>query len=1059
MVTSVPSGPAPAADYRRLAVLAAGGVSRRVVVVVHHADDSVAASGIDAMRALAEDGHVKPVLVASVSDSGVEGASTLDRESPKIDVLDALSRAGPIDRLDIVSVSAGALLDAAVTDSLIAATTRLVQDCRLLAPRNTRVQDCRIALPAYGDAAQVRFGGGNKRIVVVPEDRRLPSAMARPLDASDPAAFAMHIAVETTSICGLWKTMDDDPLAQQSPADAKPELVRVARSLVRSARLICPAPADSIRQDRNLPLPDGAIRATLPQEMAAKAAKLLVRGRLLPPPADQPPDTSTPGASFFRELGRRVLKDLWSFPRRVRDGLSDEFERLVDDMAETMISQSPEIERLWDSESPSEPDQVPDRDHTPRPAEISWPDEWDTLVQGTLGIADRSAVADHVRAEAADSRDQVLSSLEHLVGAAEPTTLAEVFGSLTPINDKPAPDSGNPGQRAGSLADHGSDKENHDTESDRDRPAGGQGSARADTSPAPGSAETAVSQHHGAGDWQAPALLPSITGVLLLHKREAHRRVDECRARLSEASPDRQRETATERLSAAVPICLALGALLAALAWSVLFPPLRDILTIGDIVTEPNARARLWILPTSILALALLVLNMPKETLRQQRYLIFGVAAITGVGASLLVWPGPVRDLVKADLGGSGPAPGIAALLVMAAMALCTANTAAPGTVNTIADPPTPSTQRQRPRLPQSAIRSRAGRWSSALILLYLAAAAVAVLNDDDSRPGFVDEHDTALLFISTALAAALILVSYNMVSLAWHRRAMELAQWRASVEWWSEQHPKARREANIRDAVYTHWLGSACALHRIIRQPYGSASDRPHSADSGDVGVHRAGAPSSLLVKAAFVECVPTAAGSELFDRILRAELVRPGWLYAQYRRAAEAYRSSHGAVPEACSYPLSLGESLLDTTDGDRWPFVQQLYRGDFDSVLMERVTDFVDGDGLDELFDDVASFEVVSGAHADESPLAMLAELGEDTEPPIPPGMLDVSARIEGDPTMKSYLWWPERLEPVPGSIEATRTRSLRIRGAVVHQAVRVDLSEPIPLSALAAAKQDD
>lgn len=1051
--------PRSAVDYRRLAVSAACGGLRRVVVVVHHADDSVAVSGIDAMRALAEDGHVKPALVASVSALGVDGASTLDRESPKIDVLDALSRAGPIDRLDIVSVSAGALLDDAATASLIAATTRLVQDCRLLAARNTRVHDCRIAFPAYGDAAQVKFGGGNKRIVVVPEDRRLPSAMARPLDASDPSAFAMHIAVETTSICGLWKTMDDDPLAQQSPADAKPELVRVARSLVRSARLICPAPVDSIRQDRKLPLPDGAIRATLPQEMAAKAAKLLVRGRLLPPPADQPPDTSTPGASFFKSLGSRVLKDLWSFPRRVRDGLSDEFERLVDDMAKTMISQSPGIERLWDSESPSEPDQVPDRDHTPRPAEISWPDEWDTLVQGTLAIADRSAVADHVRAEAADSRDQVLSSLEHLVGAAEPTTLAEVFGSLATINDKPVPDSGNPGHRAGSPADHGSDTENHDTESDRDHPAGGQGSARADTSPAPGSAETVVPQHRGAGDWQAPALLPSITGVLLHHKREAHRRVDECRARLSEASPDRQREITTGSLSAAVPICLAFGALLAVLAWSVLFPPLRDILAIGDIVTESNARARLWILPTSILALALLVLNMPKETLRQQRYLIFGVAAITVTGASLLVWPDPVGALVKADFGGSGPAAGITALLVIAAMVLCTVNTAALEAVNTMANPQTPSTQRQRPRSPQPAIRSRAGRWSSALILLYLAVAAVAVLNDDDSRPGFVNEHDTELLFISTALAAALILVSYNMVSLAWHRRALELAQWRASVEWWSEQHPKARREADIRDAVYTHWLGSACALHRIIRQPYGSPSDRPHSAHGRDAGAHRAGAPPSLLVKAAFIECVPTPAGSERFDRILRAELVRPGWLYAQYRRAAEAYRSSNGAAPEACSYPLSLGEALLDTTDGDRWPFVQQLYRGDFDSALMERVTDFVDGDGLDELLDDVASFEVVSGAHPDESPLAMLAELGEDPEPPIPPGMLDVSARIESQLTMKSYLWWPKRLEAVPGSIEATRTRSLRIRGAVVHQAVRVDLSEPIPLSALAAAKQDD
>ena len=1027
--------PRSAADYRRLAVSAECGGSRRVVVVVHHADDSVAASGIDAMRALAEDGHVKPVLVASVSDSGIEGASTLDRESPKIDVLDALSRAGPIDRLDIVSVTAGALLDDAATDSLIAATSRLVQDCRLLAPRNTRVQDCRIALPAYGDAARVRFGGGNKRIVVVPEDRRLPSAMARPLDASDPAAFAMHIAVETTSICGLWRTMDDDPLAQLSPADAKPELVRVARSLVRSTRLICPAPTDSIRQDRKLPLPDGAIRATLPQEMATKATKLLVRGRLLPPPADQPPDTSTPGASFFRELGSRVLKDLWCFPRRVHDGLSDEFERLVDDMAETMICESPEIERLWDRESPSESDQVPDCDHTPRPAEISWPDEWDTLVQGTLGIADRSAAADHIRSEAADSRDQVLSSLEHLVGDAEPATLAEVFSSLARIKDQPAPDSSKPGQRAGTVADHDSDEENHHIESGRDRSAGRQGRARADTSPAPGSGETAGPQHHGAGDRQAPALLPSITSVLLRHKREAHRRVDECHARLSEASPDRQRETTTGSLSAAVPICLAFGTVLAVLAWTVLFPPLRDVVAIGNLITESSARARLWILPVAVLALALLALNMPRGAIRQQRYLILGATAIAGGCTTLLIWPSPVEPLVKTDLGGASGEAAFAALLAITAILICTVNVTGRGLAKT-----------------------RQGRWSSALILLYLTAGVVAVLNDEGTRPDFLDDYGTRLLIISTVLAAALILTSYSIVSLAWQRRKQELDRWRDTVEWWIGQRETAHREADIRDASYTHWLGSACALHRVFRHPYGTV-DWPSTAEDNDGRARRtAGMP---LVKVAFLECTPTPAGLELFDRILRAEMIRPGWLYAQYRRAAEAYRSSHGSAPEACSYPLSLDERLIETTDGDRWPFVQQLYRGDFDQALMERVTDFVDGEGLDDLFNDVASFEVASGAHADENPLAMLTEIANDPDPPIPPAMLDPFARIElgSELTMKSYLWWPERVTAVRTAIETTAAPSLRSRGAVTHQAVRVDLSEPIPLSALVAANQDD
>ena len=986
MVTSDPSERQAVVDYRQRSGAASGNMSRRTVVIIHHAADSAAASGIETMSALAADGYVKPALVASVSASGVGARSLLSAKPLPADILDALSRAGRIDRLDIVSVSCSALLDDAAIDSLAEATAELVQECRLLAPPDTRVQDCRIAFPVYGEPAAVNFAGGDKRIVVVPEDRRLPSAVARPLNTSDPAAFGAHVAVETISICGLWETMHDDPLGRDNPADAKPELVRVARSLVRSARLHCPSPSGAIHHDGSLPAPAGAIRTTTPQDMADKCAKLLVGGRLRPPPASKPPDAVAPGSGFFKSFARRVGSDIRNFPRRLRDGLAGEFQHLVDDMAEVMVTGAPELESLWDRDAPSGADGPPACDHRPRPAEISWPEDWDALLQGAFGVADRARCADDVRAAAAGSRDQVLTAHEDLVGATEPETLQEVFGYLACI----------------------------------------------DGDPATGRAETAATGEHGSRYQRAPALLPGITDEFLRHKREACQHVDACHETLQDLSPGRQQHTAgAATLSAAVPICLAFGTLLAVLAWTVLFPPLRNILAIGDIVTDAGARARLWILPTSALAVALLVLNMPRETLRQQRYLILGAAAITGVCATLLVWPGPVRSVVTIDYGSSALSAGILAVFVMAIMAVCTVNITGHGVINT-----------------------RAARWSSALLLLYLTGCAVVVLNDADFRPAALDDHGAELLFILTPLAAALVLVSYAMVTLACYRRELKFKQWRQQVDWWVTKHQEAHQEADIRDAVYTHWLGSACALHRIIRSPYGASGDWPDPAARCESGAHRVDTPEHSLVKAILFECEPTEAGLERFGRILEAELVRPGWLYLQYRRASEAYRSRYGIVPEACSYPLTLGEGLIETTDGDRWPFVQQLYRGDFDSALMERVTDFVDGDGLDELFDDVTSFEVASGAHTDESPLAMLAEIVEDPEPPIPPAMLEPSARIErNDLGMKSWLWWPERLGSAPTTIESTPSRSLRVRGTIVHQAIRIDLSDPIPLNALA------
>ena len=53
------------------------------------------------------------------------------------------------------------------------------------------------------------------------------------------------------------------------------------------------------------------------------------------------------------------------------------------------------------------------------------------------------------------------------------------------------------------------------------------------------------------------------------------------------------------------------------------------------------------------------------------------------------------------------------------------------------------------------------------------------------------------------------------------------------------------------------------------------------------------------------------------------------------------------------------------------------------------------------------------------------------------------------------MQSCLWWPQRLVVPSGSVPYAKSRSLRLEDSVVHQAVRVDLSKLIPLTALNAA----
>ena len=936
-------------DYRRLLWQDSAGRSR-AVVVVHHQADGAAARGIGSIRTLSARGRVKPMLVASVSSTGLSGECLTGEGSHSVDLLDALARAGSIQRLDLVSVYSFDLLDDPAFSRLAQEASRLWQLCDRLAPRGAEVNDVRIALPRFNEAHKVRFEGGHMRIVVIPEDRRLASAMARPLDGSHPESFGLHVATETLSLCGLWNGMRGDLLAQGDPADAKPDLVRIARSQVRSARLHKPPPIDAGHPDGRLPVPPEMRRTPTPEAMAQKAAELLLPQDVCLPPQEHPPEWALSGWPFFKSLMGRVVIDFRDFPKRLRGSLSDHIQRTVDELAETMLASDPVLASLWHTEDPAELDAPAVCDHISRPVEVAMPGEWNTLVQTALGVADGASCAARVRSDAAGDQVQVLASLRHLVGTPQAVALQEVFASMVvseaphraaPCDsdpaqpDKPADDEAAGDTGPGDEADLDAEVRVCGTESNADEPSEDAEAETSDRHTDPGHPSTPPTTDG------APALLPLISEKILGFKHEAGRRVRACHSRLEELNPQlRWQAKPTSEMSAAVPMCLAVGLLLAVLAWSVLFPPLRDLLRTDDIVTGLDARARLWTLPTSVVALILLVLNMPRETMRQQRYLILGAATIVGVGATLMVWPSPVRAVLAADYRDSQNTAWLFTVLLLLAVVVCLL-------IMIRRDATSPV------------------RWSAGLLLVYFLALAVLLLNDSEFRPPRLDEAGTRLLLIATCIAVTLILVSYAMLTFVYYRHQLKVRQWLDEAEWLLHQHKVLHEHANIQDSLYTQWTATACALHRIIRWPYGGLTNlRVESAGGAEEIADDAGR-NNLLVKVAFTDCELTSEGMQRFGDLLSADLVRPGWLYAQYHRAAEAYRSAHGLAPEACAYPLHFGEQLLETADGDRWPFVQQLYRGDFDELLRGRITDIAGGDGLDELFSDIEAFKISAGA----------------------------------------------------------------------------------------------
>ena len=1058
-------------DYRRLASPCADGETPRAVVVLHDERDDPIVSALEALRVLSAQGTIKPLLVACATESGLKVTRVSDGVSTAEDLFDALHRAGRIDRLDILTVISETLDDHTGSD-LAEAASELVRLSRRLAGAGASVWDHRVSVSSYDSLGTAAFSGTpDTRVVVIAEDRRYPSAIARPLDASDIEEFGLHAAVEIASLCGLWETMDGTALEliRTTASGTGSPLVVLARSFVRTAQLSHPSPAEAMQRGESLPVPDGAMRTPVPEAVSAHAVGLLHPQDLRWQPHHSASPDSVGGASFWRGFGARLLSDLRRFPSRLRNRGRSEIAAAFDEMAAGWRSETPWLFASDVAEGETDPAGGPVCGRAPRPVEVFVPDVWADLVQGILGVADYSEHARRVRQDALGDERHLLVSKRYLAsvprGASDASddpglvfrwlsgeaAMQQCAGWQSSSADGLA--TGAPSWQHSEIVTDMIDSVDDCEPAADDGPAGGLESA--------GEVDSTEPSDTRPFGWDDGDLLQRLTAEFDQRRRLADRALQECHQRMTElASVWRDRLRPDVEMSRAVPYLLAYGILLALLCWTVL--PGWDVLQ-TDIVENSWWLSRAWVSVTTALALSLMVLNMPRETKRRQIHLIVGTAALLGAASWLLLADGPVRSLLEADAAALAPLL-IVALVVLMAVSVWL-------------------------MIGRDSTTS-ALRLSAVLVLVYVTAIAVAVLNDANftERIDFLRSGDYRLIVVLSVVAGCLVLASFAVVSILHYRDTLDLARRRDEVQELASWHFAAHREAERLASVVPHWLGTALALHRIIRVPYGALDEpsaegnrrfvgdgagglwKDSSGESGSEGtlsaqpdrMHR-----SALMKSVFCVLEATDRGHETFRRLLQADLARPGWLYTQYRRAAEAYRASLGTPglgglsgrgwPNACAYPYPADEDVLTTVNGDRWPFVQRLYRGDFDPVLRERVDAFVLGDGLDELFDEIESFRVSFGTHPDEAPLDLIAEIALDADPEIPPSMLgDLSLNISRDERqMQSCLWWPQRLAVPPGSAPHARSRSLRLGDSVIHQAVRVDLSEPIHLTALAAA----
>ena len=278
----------------------------------------------------------------------------------------------------------------------------------------------------------------------------------------------------------------------------------------------------------------------------------------------------------------------------------------------------------------------------------------------------------------------------------------------------------------------------------------------------------------------------------------------------------------------------------------------------------------------------------------------------------------------------------------------------------------------------------------------------------------FFEEYGDSLRYAAVAVAGFLLLLALAMLAVGHagsdrlHRRA------RARMR---ELHTELQREELVPmlKGLRVNWLGTAFALDHILRLAF-----PPLPAPTGTSGdLH------SPLLRLATRSC--EGYGSR----------PAPGWLFAQYEMAADAYSArrdtrtdgTQWARPETATMVSRLGRNPLAVPGSDpRWDFAHRLYAGEFDEVLAAGLPGADDGSLLD-------------------SDLEFMGEIAPVAPTALPLGPVGPGAARLGHIDMHVTWWWPDGFG-VPEALNPPRpARATRSTHGHAYLAVRLDVSDPV------------
>jgi hypothetical protein len=294
------------------------------VLVVHRADEDALAM-LDLLEEQVEQGDaVEHLTLAIDGATGADAAlwrahraGTQSDDDPLL--FERLADIGRIERLRMVGITT--LSDYEPAAQLDRAMLALTATAARLLGADRRRTHARLAVLGYGEpmTPPVFFSTlADVNAAVLPYDRLEDASIARPVERSSTGLFRTHGAVEITSACGLWRTMESAPLDElrASTSGGSVPRVRFIQSRVRLLRTPPLPVSELVAERREIPIPDGFLPATDAERLMPRLADLLLPPELSYEPAPEPRYESqdiAPGV-LAGILGREVLHSLVELP-------------------------------------------------------------------------------------------------------------------------------------------------------------------------------------------------------------------------------------------------------------------------------------------------------------------------------------------------------------------------------------------------------------------------------------------------------------------------------------------------------------------------------------------------------------------------------------------------------------------------------------------------------------------------------------------------------------------------------------------------------------------------